>query len=111
MIAAPRLEEAVEFADNPEPRCPCVLLLDTSGSMNGKPIQALNEGLAAFREELLQDALARRRVEVAVVTFGGEVTVRQDFVTVDGFTPPGLEAGGLTPMGGVVQQGLEVIEA
>jgi hypothetical protein len=25
------LEEAVEFAENPEPRCPCVLLLDTSG--------------------------------------------------------------------------------
>jgi uncharacterized protein with von Willebrand factor type A (vWA) domain len=23
-----------EFVDNPEPRCPCVLLLDTSGSMN-----------------------------------------------------------------------------
>jgi len=25
--------EASEFADNPEPRVPCVLLLDTSGSM------------------------------------------------------------------------------
>ena len=25
------------FAENPEPRCPCVLLLDTSGSMGGAP--------------------------------------------------------------------------
>jgi hypothetical protein len=29
-----RLEEAVEFADNPEPRCPCILLLDISYSNN-----------------------------------------------------------------------------
>jgi uncharacterized protein with von Willebrand factor type A (vWA) domain len=29
----PGLEDAVEFAENPDPRCPCVLLLDTSGSM------------------------------------------------------------------------------
>jgi hypothetical protein len=28
----------VEFADNPEPRCACLLLLDTSGSMKGAKI-------------------------------------------------------------------------
>ena len=33
--------EASEFADNPEPRVPCVLLLDTSGSMTGQPITEL----------------------------------------------------------------------
>ena len=37
--------DAAEFAENPEPRVPCVLLLDTSGSMTGKPIAELNEGL------------------------------------------------------------------
>jgi uncharacterized protein YegL len=105
------LLEGVEFADNPEPRCPCVLLLDTSGSMNGAPVRALNEGLAAFRDELAQDALARRRVEIAVVTFGGEVKVVQEFVTVDNFTPPTLEAFGLTPMGTAVHKALDLIEA
>lgn len=34
-----------EFAENPEQRCPCLLLLDTSGSMGGRPIAELNEGL------------------------------------------------------------------
>ena len=29
------LEDMVEFVDNPEPRCPCVLLLDVSYSMEG----------------------------------------------------------------------------
>src|SRR5262245_29383280 len=40
MSEALALEEAVEFAENQEPRCPCVLLLDTSGSMQGAAIDA-----------------------------------------------------------------------
>ncbi|MCE3202317.1 hypothetical protein [Paenibacillus sonchi] len=32
---------AVEFAENPEPRCPCILLLDTSYSMQGEGIKEL----------------------------------------------------------------------
>lgn len=64
--------ESVEFADNPEPRCPCVLLLDTSGSMQGAPIDALNPGLKAFRDDLNKDPLASRRVDVAVVTSDSE---------------------------------------
>ncbi len=36
--------ESVGFADNPEPRCPCLLLLDTSGSMQGEAIAQLNAG-------------------------------------------------------------------
>ena len=90
------LAEAVEFAENPEPRCPCVLLLDTSGSMQGAPIKALNEGLRTFQEDLVRDTLAVKRVEVAVVTFNNEVRVVQDFVTVDQFQPPTLVAEGLT---------------
>ena len=69
MSEMPSLDEAVEFAENPEPRCPCVLLLDTSSSMQGLPIDALNQGLRTFKDELMKDPLASRRVEVAVVTF------------------------------------------
>ena len=59
--------EGVEFADNPEPRCPCVLLLDTSGSMSGAKITELNNGLQTFAEELRSDAMAAKRVEVATL--------------------------------------------
>lgn len=38
-----------EFTDNPDPRCACVLLLDTSSSMSGAPIAALNQGLATSK--------------------------------------------------------------
>lgn len=50
------------FADNPEPRCPCVLLLDTSGSMGGPKIAQLNEALrTSFAEELRSDSMAAKR--------------------------------------------------
>jgi uncharacterized protein YegL len=91
-------DNSVEFADNPEPRCPCVLVLDTSQSMRGEPIAALNQGLRVFREELRAVALAQKRVEVAIVTFGAAVEVVQDFVTVDRFEPPLLQAAGETPL-------------
>ena len=60
-------QAGLEFADNPEPRCPCILLLDTSKSMAGDRVAALNQGLQAFRDELIKDPLARQRVEVAIV--------------------------------------------
>ncbi|MBP1597398.1 MAG: von Willebrand factor type [Acidobacteria bacterium] len=73
----------VEFAMNPDPRCACVLLLDTSASMAGPPINELNQSLKVFQEDLQEDPLARRRVEIAVVTFGDKgVTKIQDFVPV-----------------------------
>lgn len=59
-----------EFADNPEPRCPCLLLLDVSGSMGGQPIAELDAGLTTFKDELAADTLAMKRVEVGIVTFG-----------------------------------------
>lgn len=102
---------AVEFAENPEPRCPCVLLLDTSSSMYGEPIAALNQGLITFRNDLMKDPLARRRVELAVVTFDDKVVVVQDFVTADQFRPPTLVAEGSTSMGGGIVKALDLVAA
>ena len=103
------LEEQVEFAENPEPRCACVLLLDTSGSMAGDKIDALNEGIRTFTEELQGDPMASRRVEVAIVTFDSQVQVVQDFVTVDAFEPPLLRASGQTAMGTGILRALELV--
>ena len=106
-----RLEDAVEFAENPEPRCPCILLLDVSGSMQGARVDALNEGLRTFKEELNEDSLANKRVEVAIVTFNNDVQIVQDFVTADQFEPPTLIAQGLTHTGAAINEALDLIEA
>ena len=96
------------FADNPETRCPCLLLLDTSGSMRGAPIAELNAGLVGFKDELASDSLAMKRVEVAVVSFG-PVNVENTFHTAPNFFPPNLSANGDTPMGSAIKQGLDLI--
>jgi uncharacterized protein YegL len=96
---------------NPEPRCPCVLLLDTSYSMDGSPIDELNTGLQVFKENLCADDLTMLRVEVAVVTFGGSVDIVQDFVTADQFQPPHLDVNGDTPMGSAINVALDHLDA
>ncbi|HEX2205066.1 MAG TPA: VWA domain-containing protein [Longimicrobium sp.] len=105
-----RLEDAVEFAENPEPRCPCVLLLDTSGSMQGDPLDAMLHGLEAFRFDLAVDPLAARRVEVAVVSFSSQVKLVQDFTSPDRFEVPFLNAEGLTHMGEGINRALDLVE-
>jgi uncharacterized protein YegL len=101
--------EKTEFADNPEPRCPCLLLLDTSGSMRGQPINELNQGIRVFKDELMADEMAAKRVEIAIITFGPLQTVT-DFQTADVFEPPLLEAQGDTPIGAAIEAGLAMLE-
>jgi len=97
-----------EFADNPEPRCPCLLLLDVSGSMQGQPIAELNSGMITFKDELAADALAMKRVEIGIVTFG-PVQIALPFQGASSFYPPHLSAQGDTPMGSAIKQGLEMV--
>jgi len=126
----------VALATNPEPRCPCVLLLDVSGSMAeivanvgqelGYPVQQdgktyravsggvtridlLNEGVRAYHADLMGDSLAAQRVEVSVITFGGTVQTVVPFVGARDFTPPTLVANGETPMGAAILQAIEAV--
>lgn len=126
----------VDLIVNTEPRCPCVLLLDVSGSMDvvvanagtdtgqtvvedGKTyrvlsggttkLDLLNEGLRSYHADLMGDSLATQRVEVSVITFGGSVQTVVPFVTVRDFSPPTLVANGETPMGAAILQAIEAV--
>lgn len=101
----------VEFMENPEPRCPCVLLLDVSYSMQGEPIAKLNDAVELFSRQLLEDQLASKRVEIAIITFGGEVTPIQEFVSPKNFLPPFFAANGATPMAEAIVKGAKLLEA
>lgn len=122
-----------EFVDNPEPRCACVLLLDTSGSMGDvkvpklalspvqallrnspdkfiRPIDELNAALVAFKEELLLDELAVKRVELSVIQFG-PLKGPSEFQTPDLFRPPQLTVMGDTPMGAAIERAIQAVAA
>jgi len=98
-----------DFFENPEPRCPCILLLDTSKSMSGEPIKQLNEGVRALKQSLMADDFASKRVEIAVVTFGAKVETTS-FTSPEKFDPPTFEADGSTPMGKAIRTSLQMLK-
>jgi len=101
--------EYPELVSNPEPRCPCILLLDTSVSMRGRPLDELNEGVRVFKDQIMADTMAVQRVEVALVTFGPVHRVAE-FQSVDQFQPPHLMPTGDTPMGSAILTALEMLD-
>jgi uncharacterized protein YegL len=99
-----------DILENSDPRCPTILVLDISGSMAGTPINELQEGVGQYLEELNADPLAKRRVEIAIVTFGGKVTLECAFATADRIEKPILNAGGDTPMGEALVMALDTLK-
>lgn len=101
-----------DLIDNPSPRCPVALVLDTSGSMEGPPIEELNAGIQTFLDEVRRDDLARWSVELAVYTAGGTCECIQDFVSIECIAGVArLDAGGSTPLGGATRMALDDLEA
>ena len=68
-----------DLIDNPSPRCACMLVLDTSGSMSGDAIDQLNEGFQHFINAVQQDEVAACSVDVGVITAGGRVVEQLPF--------------------------------
>lgn len=106
----PSLVDSIEFADNPEPRCACLLVLDVSGSMSGDRLRELSEGLAFFKSSLEDDTLASLRTEIGIVTFNHDAEMVHDFTTVDGFNPPALTAAGGTRISSGINLALDKVE-
>jgi uncharacterized protein YegL len=102
----------IQHSDFPnyDPRCPSILVLDVSASMTGRPIIEVQDALAQYIDELATDSLAKRRVEIAVVSFGGTVQVLNNFSTPDNVAAPTLKATGDTPMGEALVTALDLLK-
>jgi uncharacterized protein YegL len=100
-----------DLIENPSPRCPCMVVLDTSASMSGEPIQQLNAGFQHFLQALNNDEVASCSVEVAVITAGGRVNEQLPFtVAMDIDRCDSFNANGMTPLGGAVDLALKKLE-
>lgn len=101
-------------------RTPTTLILDTSYSMSKeKPdgsgdvrprIEQLNEGLERFQNEIQNEDHAEMRVDVSIVSFGGKVSVDQEFTPIKQLDLPNLSAGGNTPMGEAIEKAVNITD-
>lgn len=96
---------------NPAVRCPVVLLLDTSKSMAGQPINELEEALCQFISEVKDDAAAAVSVELCIVTLDEHATIQLPFTSAMELSPRklGLKAAGGTFTGKALERAAEVI--
>lgn len=84
-------------------RLPVYLLIDTSGSMNGEPIEAVRNGVQNLVATLRQDPSALEAAFLSVITFSD--TAQQDvpLTELSLFQIPAFKAGGTTCMGAALK--------
>lgn len=80
-------------------RLPVYLLLDTSGSMSGDPIEAVRQGLKALLADLRTDPMALETAHLSVITFNSTAQQVVPLTELTQFTEPQLDAGGSTALG------------
>ena len=85
---------------NSAPRCPVTLLVDTSGSMDGQPINELNAAIRQFVEDLKQDEVASCSVELEIIRFDSQAQIVTPYTAIQDLNNvPTLYADGWTSMG------------
>jgi uncharacterized protein YegL len=102
--------------NNLSKRLPIVLCLDTSPSMNeNNRIESLNVVFEKFIDVMRNDTLTRNSVEIAIVTFSTDITIKHDFNDLSYFQTNGIpkfqaELIGSTELGKGILKSLELIQ-
>lgn len=84
-------------------RLPIYLVIDTSGSMAGEPIQAVNNGLQTLVSVLRQDPYALESAYISVISFAEDVVQEVPLTDLCSFNSPTLYANGATNFGKALQ--------
>lgn len=94
---------AVNWDDIKPRRLPIYIVVDTSGSMAGAKIAAVNAGLESLRQALLSDPRSVETSYISLITFS-DVATQTPLTPVTHFEPPQLMAGGATALGAALHQ-------
>lgn len=84
-------------------RLPVYLLLDTSGSMYGEPMEAVKNGLETLVATLQQDPYALETAHLSVITFASDARQITPLTDITSFQMPALEARGQTSLGAALE--------
>ncbi|MCA9042964.1 MAG: VWA domain-containing protein, partial [Planctomycetaceae bacterium] len=91
-------------------RLPVYVVIDTSGSMSGEPIHAMEAGLRSLQADLMTDPQAIETVWISVITFDSTAQQIVPLVDIEEFDVPVLEAQGATAFGEALELLMESIE-
>jgi uncharacterized protein YegL len=80
-------------------RLPVYLALDTSGSMLGEPIAAVENGMQTLVSTLRQDPYALETAYLSVITFDSSAKQVVPLTELTAFQMPSISANGLTSLG------------
>lgn len=80
-------------------RLPVYLLLDTSGSMYGEPIEAVKNGVQVLVSTLRQDPYALETAHLSIITFDSSAQQLTPLTELSAFQQPNLQANGCTALG------------
>ncbi|CAK9885526.1 MAG: hypothetical protein XXXJIFNMEKO3_01926 [Candidatus Erwinia impunctatus] len=80
-------------------RLPVYLLLDTSGSMHGEPIEAVKNGVQTLLTTLKQDSYTLETAWLSVITFNASAEQTVPLTDLLSFSVPQLQAGRTTSLG------------
>ncbi|WP_295387921.1 VWA domain-containing protein [uncultured Thiodictyon sp.] len=80
-------------------RLPVYLVLDTSGSMSGEPIEAVKTGLQTLISALRQDPNALESAYLSVIAFDSGARQVVPLTEVAAFQAPDIQASGTTALG------------
>lgn len=83
-------------------RLPVYLLLDTSGSMYGEPIEAVKNGVQTLISTLRGDPYALETAYVSIITFNSSAQQISPLTELATFQQPSINAGGGTALGGAL---------
>jgi len=80
-------------------RLPVYLVLDTSGSMSGEPIEAVKNGVQVLVSTLRQDPYALETAFLSVITFDSSAKQLMPLTELAMFQMPDIQAAGTTALG------------
>lgn len=80
-------------------RLPVYLLLDTSGSMHGEPIEAVKNGVQILLSTLRQDPYALETAYLSIISFDSRAKQLVPLTELAAFQMPDLQASGTTQLG------------
>ena len=80
-------------------RLPVYLLLDTSGSMFGEPIEAVKNGVQMLLSTLRSDPYALETAYLSIITFDSKAEQIVPLTEISSFQLPSINASGCTALG------------